>query len=150
MAMHRQPATIPDVFSHVRYSYSSVFFSYSKWLNFAILFSKVDFSKLDKVVLFEAATKKVDSNIASASDINFKCSFACPTGMDCSGLSGKAEFYSSADTNVIYTSTSLMWDATKRRTYSYLPQSVWSNYVNSQVRIFLLLLLLIVILFCSK
>ena len=78
---------------------------------------------------------QVDS-LAPENELTFKCSIGCPSFLDsfsCELASQQlhVNWYSNSDQ--IFTNT-LSFNSNDRRLYSFLNESVWTNYVNTNVR----------------
>lgn len=88
-----------------------------------------DFSKLSSTAIIKPVTGTSDSK-ANIDQVTFKCSLGCPTGSDCTKLSGSVFWY--IDGANMY-NTSLSYNTNTNELYSFLAESVWTNHLNKKV-----------------
>jgi hypothetical protein len=76
---------------------------------------------------------QVDS-LAPKNELTFKCSISCPSflGSNCE-LASRIHVNWYSNSNQIFTNT-ISYNSNDRRLYSFLNESIWTNYVNTDVR----------------
>jgi hypothetical protein len=104
-------------------------------------------SKLNTTVVIEPVTNTIDSLVAN-NELTFRCYTFC-LGSNCTQLSGIVNWYaqiistglnstntSSSGNFTLISTTSLSFS--NNRLYSFLTESVWTNYINKEVFYFML------------
>ncbi len=91
--------------------------------------STFDFTQMSTTAQIGPVTSSIDS-LAPADELTFKCYVPCPATQDCSSLTGQVYWYSNG-VNVY--NGSLSYAATTKTLYSFFRESLWTNYINSDV-----------------
>jgi len=79
-------------------------------------------------------TRKNDSK-APKDELTFKCSIGCQADDTiCQGVANAANVYWYSNSQLILT-TSLLYDNSTKQFYSFLNETTWTNYLNTNVNI---------------
>jgi hypothetical protein len=85
---------------------------------------------LSKIAEIAPVTSNIDS-LAPVDELTFKCHISCPTSQNCSSLTGNVYWYSNG-VNVY--NGSLSYSPTTKTIYSFFNESLWKNYINTDVK----------------
>ena len=102
--------------------------------NLYYILSKIIIIFYDKV-LIETVTRKADSR-APKDELTFKCSINCPANATfCQNVANATSVNWYSESNLIFTN-SLMNNNVTKQLYSFLNETMWTNYINTNVSIF--------------
>ena len=82
-------------------------------------------------------TKSIDP-LAVANELTFKCSLKCSTSnsTQCHNIPDSTRVLWYSDSNLVY-NTSLNYNSNDEILYGFLNESIWTNYINTNVTLFL-------------
>ena len=88
--------------------------------------------------LIEPVTKAIDS-LAVANELTFKCSLKCSTFnlTQCKNITDSTQALWYSDSTLIYTN-SLNYNNNDDHLYAFLNESIWTNYINTNVTSFVI------------
>jgi hypothetical protein len=79
-------------------------------------------------------TRKKDSK-APKDELTFKCSFSCPVNSTvCQNVASASNVYWYSESNLILIN-SLLYNNESKQFYSFLNETIWTKYINTNVRI---------------
>ena len=82
-------------------------------------------------------TRKNDSK-APKDELTFKCSISCPGNETiCQNVASASNVYWFSESKLILTN-SLFYNKTTQQFYSFLNETIWTKYINTNVRIIFL------------
>ena len=86
------------------------------------------------LVLLETVTRKNDSR-ATKDELTIKCSINCPANATiCQNLANATNVYWYSESNLILTN-SLLYNNITKQFYSFLNETIWTQYINTNVSI---------------
>ncbi len=72
--------------------------------------------------------------LAPQNKLTFKCSVICPAYFDCEFVATQVRVIWYSNSNQIF-NNSLSYNSNEKHWYSFLNESIWTNYVNTNVRL---------------
>ena len=91
-------------------------------------------------------TRKIDSK-APKDKLTFKCSIFCPGfATVCQNISNGTKVYWYSESNLIW-ENSLLYNNISKQFYSFLNETIWTKYLNTNVRLIKICYLLVTILY---
>ena len=86
-------------------------------------------------MLLEVVTRKNDSR-APKDELTFKCSISCPVANNtlCQNVANAANVYWYSESKLISTN-SLLYNNTTKQFYSFLNETIWTKYLNTNVSV---------------